>query len=181
MTGKLTQSSAGTAERITQARVKILSELRKVIVGRDDVIDLVLTALFSGGHCLITGVPGLAKTLLVKTLAEVLDLSFKRIQFPPDLMPADVVGTEIVEEDQTSGQRILKFVKGPIFANIVLADEISPDNCRLWDIVTNEKMDKDRFRRDLGQVEEAYQEVARRLGILPESGPGDLKGPEVLQ
>jgi MoxR-like ATPase len=123
MTGKLTQSSADTAERITQARVKILSELRKVIVGQDDVIDLVLTALFSGGHCLITGVPGLAKTLLVKTLAEVLDLTFKRIQFTPDLMPADIIGTEIIEE--TRGERRLKFIEGPVFAQIILADEIN--------------------------------------------------------
>ena len=86
------------AERVLAGRARILAELRKVIVGQDDVIDLVLTALFAGGHCLITGVPGLAKTLLVKTLADVLHLTFKRIQFTPDLMPADITGTEIIDE-----------------------------------------------------------------------------------
>src|SRR5512134_679671 len=110
-------------ERVTQGRERILSELRKVIVGQDEVIDLVLTALFTGGHCLITGVPGLAKTLLIKTLADILDLSFKRIQFTPDLMPADITGTEILEEQ--GGSRMMRFVKGPVFAQIVLADEIN--------------------------------------------------------
>ena len=106
-----------------RGREQILAELRKVIVGQDDVIDLVLTALFTGGHCLITGVPGLAKTLLVKTLAEALHLSFKRIQFTPDLMPADITGTEVLEEE--NGHRALRFVKGPVFAQIILADEIN--------------------------------------------------------
>ena len=118
-----TTSTAAVAERVMQGRAQILSELRKVIVGQDDVIDLVLTALFTGGHCLITGVPGLAKTLLIKTLAEVLHLSFKRIQFTPDLMPADITGTEIIEE--ANGHRELTFVKGPVFAQIILADEIN--------------------------------------------------------
>ncbi len=116
-------SSAGVAERVMQGREDILVELRKVIVGQEDVIDLVLTALFTGGHCLITGVPGLAKTLLIKTLAEVLHLTFKRIQFTPDLMPADITGTEIIEE--AGGHRELTFVKGPVFAQIILADEIN--------------------------------------------------------
>jgi MoxR-like ATPase len=110
-------------ERVAQGRERILTEIRKVIIGQDDVIDLVLTALFTGGHCLITGVPGLAKTLLIKTLADILDLSFKRIQFTPDLMPSDITGTEILEEQ--GGVRGLRFVKGPIFAQIVLADEIN--------------------------------------------------------
>src|ERR1700754_1324194 len=108
------------AERVADGRARILSEIRKVIVGQDAVLDLVLIALFTGGHCLITGVPGLAKTLLIKTLAEILDLSFKRIQFTPDLMPADITGTEIL--DETGGVRALRFVQGPIFAQIVLAD-----------------------------------------------------------
>ena len=116
-------SAAEVAERVTGGREKILTELRKVIVGQDDVVELVLTALFTGGHCLITGVPGLAKTLLVKTLAEVLHLSFKRIQFTPDLMPADITGTEVLEEED--GHRALRFVKGPVFAQILLADEIN--------------------------------------------------------
>ena len=115
--------AAAGAERLTQSRDRILVELRKAIVGQDAVIDLVLTALFTGGHCLITGVPGLAKTRLIKTLAAILDLRFKRIQFTPDLMPADITGTEILEE--TGGHRALTFVKGPIFAQIVLADEIN--------------------------------------------------------
>ena len=112
-----------TAERVAEGREQILAELRKVIVGQDEVVEEVLIALFTGGHCLITGVPGLAKTLLIKTLADVLDLDFKRIQFTPDLMPSDITGTEILEEEQ--GHRRLQFVKGPIFAQIILADEIN--------------------------------------------------------
>ena len=111
------------AARVAQSRQTILNELRKVIVGQDEVVDEVLMSLFCGGHCLITGVPGLAKTLLVKTLAEILHLSFKRIQFTPDLMPADITGTEIIDED--NGHRALRFVHGPIFAQIILADEIN--------------------------------------------------------
>src|SRR5262245_46125249 len=114
---------AAVAERVAQERNRILAEIRKVIVGQDDVIDQVLIALFTGGHCLITGVPGLAKTLLIKTLAQILDLSFKRIQFTPDLMPADITGTEVLDEE--AGHRSLRFVKGPIFAQIILADEIN--------------------------------------------------------
>ena len=113
----------GLAEKVAESRKKILGELRKVIVGQDEVVDEVLMALFCGGHCLITGVPGLAKTLLVKTLSQILDLSFKRIQFTPDLMPADITGTEILDEDH--GTRALRFVQGPIFAQIILADEIN--------------------------------------------------------
>jgi MoxR-like ATPase len=116
-------SVATTAERVAEGREQILAELRKVIVGQDEVVEEVLIALFTGGHCLITGVPGLAKTLLIKTLAGILDLDFKRIQFTPDLMPSDITGTEILEED--AGHRRLHFVKGPIFAQIILADEIN--------------------------------------------------------
>ncbi len=116
-------AAAAAAERVREARARIMGELRKVIVGQDEAIDLVLTALFTGGHCLITGVPGLAKTLLIKTLADVLHLSFKRIQFTPDLMPADITGTEII--DDSAGHRELTFVKGPVFAQIILADEIN--------------------------------------------------------
>jgi len=111
------------AERVQLGRERILTELRKAIVGQDEVVDQVLIALFTGGHCLITGVPGLAKTLLIKTLAAILDLSFKRIQFTPDLMPSDITGTEILEEQH--GTRTLRFVQGPIFAQIILADEIN--------------------------------------------------------
>ena len=114
---------AATAEKVAEGREQILAELRKVIIGQDEVVEEVLIALFTGGHCLITGVPGLAKTLLIKTLAGILDLDFKRIQFTPDLMPSDITGTEILEEEQ--GTRRLHFVKGPIFAQIILADEIN--------------------------------------------------------
>ena len=114
---------AGLVERVAHGREQILQQIRKVIVGQDEVIEQVLTALFTGGHCLITGVPGLAKTLLIKTLAEILHLTFKRIQFTPDLMPADITGTEILDED--GGHRALRFAKGPIFAQIILADEIN--------------------------------------------------------
>jgi MoxR-like ATPase len=116
-------ATAELVDRVALGRERILAEVRKVIVGQDDVIDLVLTALFTGGHCLITGVPGLAKTLLIKTLAGILDLTFKRIQFTPDLMPSDITGTEVLEEEH--GHRVLRFVKGPVFAQIVLADEIN--------------------------------------------------------
>jgi MoxR-like ATPase len=111
------------ADSVAAGRERILAELRKVIVGQDEVVEEVLIALFTGGHCLITGVPGLAKTLLIKTIAEVLDLDFKRIQFTPDLMPSDITGTEILDEEQ--GTRRLRFVKGPIFGQIILADEIN--------------------------------------------------------
>src|SRR5688572_18683795 len=112
-----------SAEQVAAGRDRILTELRKIIVGQDEVVEQVLIALFTGGHCLITGVPGLAKTLLIKTLADILDLDFKRIQFTPDLMPSDITGTEILDEEQ--GSRRLRFVKGPIFAQIILADEIN--------------------------------------------------------
>ena len=111
------------AAEVQEGRERILHELRKVIVGQDEVVDQVLIALFTGGHCLLTGVPGLAKTLLIKTLAEILHLSFKRIQFTPDLMPADITGTEVL--DEANGHRSLRFLKGPIFAQIILADEIN--------------------------------------------------------
>jgi len=103
----------------------IKSEIHKVVIGQEDVIDLLLISLFSKGHCVLVGVPGLAKTLLIKTLAETLGLSFNRIQFTPDLMPGDITSTEIIEENKETGQKGFKFIKGPIFANIVLADEIN--------------------------------------------------------
>ncbi len=118
-----TTDIAAVAERVATGRNRILAEIRKVIVGQDEVIDQVLMAVFTGGHCLITGVPGLAKTLLIKTVAQILDLSFKRIQFTPDLMPADITGTEVLDEE--GGHRSLRFVRGPVFAQIILADEIN--------------------------------------------------------
>src|ERR687887_2034132 len=117
------ESAEEVVSRVLNGRTQIREELQKVIVGQTEAVDLVLTALFTGGHCLITGVPGLAKTLLIKSLAGILDLNFKRIQFTPDLMPSDITGTEILDEEQ--GTRRLRFVKGPIFAQIILADEIN--------------------------------------------------------
>lgn len=113
----------GLVKKMQEGREQIVAEIKKVIIGQEDIIDELLIALFAGGHCLVTGVPGLAKTLLIKTVADILKVDFSRIQFTPDLMPADVVGAEIVEE--TDGNRALKFVKGPIFTNILLADEIN--------------------------------------------------------
>ncbi|RKZ02091.1 MAG: AAA family ATPase [Candidatus Hydrothermota bacterium] len=112
-------------EFVALSREKIVSEIGKVIVGQHEIIDQLLIALFSGGHVLIVGVPGLAKTLLVKTLASILDLKFSRIQFTPDLMPSDIIGTDIIEEDLETGRKHFKFVAGPIFANMILADEIN--------------------------------------------------------
>jgi MoxR-like ATPase len=114
-----------SVEQLRQAHSRILEQVRHVIVGQDQVIDEMLIAIFARGHCLLVGVPGLAKTLLVSTLARTLSLSFKRIQFTPDLMPSDITGTEILAEDRQTGQRQFKFLKGPVFANLILADEIN--------------------------------------------------------
>jgi MoxR-like ATPase len=113
------------ADRMNQAQEQILRELRKSIIGQDDVIEQVLISLFVGGNSIITGVPGLAKTLIVHTVSQVLDLNFARIQFTPDLMPSDITGTDIIQEDPATGKRELVFMPGPIFNNIVLADEIN--------------------------------------------------------
>ena len=112
-------------ERFQSVRDAILAQVRQVIVGQEEVLDQILTALFVGGHCLITGLPGTAKTLMVRTIAQTLGLVFRRIQFTPDLMPSDITGTDIIEEDPTTGHRRWTFVPGPIFGNIVLADEIN--------------------------------------------------------
>ncbi len=112
-------------ESLRDIRGKIFSEIGKVIIGQYEIIDQLLVAQLCQGHCLLIGVPGLAKTLMIKTLAHVLDLSFKRIQFTPDLMPSDITGTEVLEEDKTTGKRGFRFFKGPIFGNIILADEIN--------------------------------------------------------
>jgi MoxR-like ATPase len=112
-------------ENLNKAKAQLLAELHKVIIGQDEVIELLLQAMLSRGHCLLVGVPGLAKTLMISTLADVLKLGFNRIQFTPDLMPSDVTGTEVIEEDRSTGRREFRFVRGPIFANIILADEIN--------------------------------------------------------
>jgi MoxR-like ATPase len=111
--------------RFQKVRDNIVTQVRRVIVGQDEVLEQVMIALFVGGHCLITGLPGTAKTLLVRTLAQTLGLEFRRIQFTPDLMPSDITGTDIIEEDSTTGRRTWTFVPGPIFANVLLADEIN--------------------------------------------------------
>lgn len=112
-------------QELKNSHAEIIHEIAKVIIGQQKVIDELLISLFSRGHCLLVGVPGLAKTLLISTVARVLDLKFSRIQFTPDLMPSDITGTEVIEEDQTTGRKAFKFVRGPVFANIVLADEIN--------------------------------------------------------
>ena len=116
---------AKAVEKLGKARDAIVSELRKTIVGMDDVIDEMMIAIFSRGHCLLVGVPGLAKTLLVSSLAETMSLGFKRIQFTPDLMPSDITGTELLQEDPETHERRFKFQKGPVFTNLLLADEIN--------------------------------------------------------
>ncbi|MDP6651933.1 MAG: AAA family ATPase [Gammaproteobacteria bacterium] len=117
------QDDLALVKRMQEGREKIVAEIKKVIIGQEEIINELLIALFGGGHVLVTGVPGLAKTLLIKTVADILEVDFSRIQFTPDLMPADVVGSEVIEE--SGGKRKLKFVKGPIFTNILLADEIN--------------------------------------------------------
>jgi len=112
-------------ENLNKAKAQMLAELHKVIIGQDAVIENLMQALLSRGHCLLVGVPGLAKTLMISTLAQVLKLTFTRIQFTPDLMPSDITGTDVIEEDLTTGRRAFRFVKGPVFANIILADEIN--------------------------------------------------------
>lgn len=123
MHGELSENEI--LKKLQDGKEQIITQLRKRIIGQDEIIEKVLIALFAGGHCLITGVPGLAKTLLIKSLGEILDLSYKRIQFTPDLMPADITGIDVIEEDRTKGTRGIKFIRGPIFANIILADEIN--------------------------------------------------------
>src|SRR3989454_1745336 len=125
MTQAVPKDDLRLLEDLKEARGAILGELRKVIVGQDQVVEQLLTVLFANGHCLLVGVPGLAKTLLVSTLSKILDLKFSRIQFTPDLMPSDITGTEILEDDPVTGRRAFKFIHGPIFANMVLADEIN--------------------------------------------------------
>jgi MoxR-like ATPase len=119
------EDDIAAVQRLRQANDRVRNEVRKVIVGMEQVVDEMMIAIFSRGHCLLVGVPGLAKTLLVSSMAQALSLSFKRIQFTPDLMPSDITGSEVLLDDPTTRQRIFKFVKGPIFANLVLADEIN--------------------------------------------------------
>jgi MoxR-like ATPase len=120
-----TEDDLEAIARLGEARKKLKQEIARVIVGQEHIVDDLLTALFARGHCLMIGVPGLAKTLMVRTIAQAIDLAFNRVQFTPDLMPSDITGTEIIEEDRSTGSRQFRFVKGPVFANILLADEIN--------------------------------------------------------
>ena len=121
----MADAESSPVEQLRQVREVMIHEIRKVIVGQEDVIDALLIALFSRGHCLLVGVPGLAKTLMISTLAKVLNLRFNRIQFTPDLMPSDITGTDIIQEDAQTGKRVFNFIRGPIFTNMLLADEIN--------------------------------------------------------
>ncbi len=112
-------------DRVAEVATKLEAELAKAIIGQQRVIREILIAFLAGGHCLLRGVPGLAKTLLIKKLAQAVDLKFNRIQFTPDLMPSDILGAEVIEEDRTTGRRVIRFIRGPVFANILLADEIN--------------------------------------------------------
>ena len=123
---RLTDSQAAVSlERVAEVAGRLERELAKAIIGQQRVVREILIAFVAGGHCLLRGVPGLAKTLLIKKLAEAVDLRFNRIQFTPDLMPSDILGAEVIEEDRATGKRVIRFIKGPIFANIILADEIN--------------------------------------------------------
>ncbi len=122
---ELSQEDVALLQELNQSFAQIKQQLGRVIVGQAEVVDQLLVAIFSQGHCLLEGVPGLAKTLMVSTLAQTLDLDFKRIQFTPDLMPSDITGTEVIQEDKSTGTRHFKFLPGPIFSNIILADEIN--------------------------------------------------------
>ncbi|MFL2907894.1 MAG: AAA family ATPase, partial [Limisphaerales bacterium] len=124
-TPSMTEHEVAAVEQLKEARAKVRAELSKVIIGQNDVVDQTLISIFTKSHSLLIGVPGLAKTLLVSSLAETLKLDFKRIQFTPDLMPSDITGTEVIYQDPATNQREFKFLKGPIFSNIVLADEIN--------------------------------------------------------
>lgn len=121
----MSDSDLQAVEKLSEAYNSICNELSRVIVGQQRVIEEILVAMFARGHCLLVGVPGLAKTLMVRSIADALDLQFSRVQFTPDLMPSDITGTEVIQEDKSTGDRVFRFLKGPIFANMILADEIN--------------------------------------------------------
>lgn len=121
----LNDNDTQAVKTLNDAYQRITAELGKAIVGQSQVIEELLIAMFAGGHCLLVGVPGLAKTLLIRTLADAISLRFSRIQFTPDLMPADIIGTEVIHEDKASGNREFRFLEGPVFAHVILADEIN--------------------------------------------------------
>jgi MoxR-like ATPase len=146
--------SLADSERLRQTADKIREQLSKLIVGQDEVIDLLLISVFCRGHCLLEGAPGLAKTLLVSSLAKSLGLTYSRIQFTPDLMPADIIGTEIIEEDRATGRRDLRFIAGPIFSHVILADEINrtppKTQSALLEAMQERQVTVGRVRREIG-------------------------------
>src|SRR5438309_6647760 len=125
MTAQVQESDVKLLETLRSAHKQLRAEIGKIIIGQEEVLDQLLMAIFCRGHALLVGVPGLAKTLMVSTLAQALDMTFKRIQFTPDLMPTDITGTEVIQDDPVTRQRVFKFLPGPIFAHVVLADEIN--------------------------------------------------------
>jgi MoxR-like ATPase len=161
-------------EKISVARTQIREELGKIIIGQEDVIEQLIVTLLARGHCLLVGVPGLGKTLLVKSIAKIFSLEFKRIQFTPDLMPADIFGTEVVEEDPATGKRHFRFTKGPIFANIVLADEINRTPPRTQAALL-EAMEE----RHVTSGGETYQ-LAPPFFVLATQNPIELEGTYAL-
>ena len=140
---------------------RLVEAISQVLLGKQEQVRLALACLLAGGHLLIEDRPGMGKSTLAETLARGSSLAFKRVSFTSDLLPADLTGINVFD----AGTAQFRFQAGPLFSQVLLADEISPDNCRLWDTQTNEKMDKDRFRRDLGGLLNAYQEIARRLCV----------------
>src|SRR2546427_6960112 len=162
------------ADKMKVGRQEIIAELGKRIIGQSDVIELILTTLFVGGNSLIVGVPGLAKTLLVATLAQVLDLKFNRIQFTPDLMPSDITGTDIINEDATTGRRQMVFAPGPIFANIVLADEINRTPPKTQSALL-EAMQEHRIT-----IQGRTYELAEPFFVFATQNPIELEGPYPL-
>ena len=123
----ISQDDESLAQELVSSYEMIKSQVQRVIVGQDQVLEQLIIAMLAKGHCLLEGVPGLAKTLMIRSLSQAIDLGFRRIQFTPDLMPADITGTDIIQEDKITGNRELVFEKGPIFSQIILADEIKPD------------------------------------------------------
>ena len=164
------------AQYFAQRFEAVVGNVERFIQGKDDVVRLALTSLLAEGHLLMEDVPGVGKTSLARSLSASLGLSGSRIQFTPDLLPSDVTGVTVFHQSKDA----FEFHPGPVFANIVLADEISPDCCRLWDVTSGDKLDKDRIRRDLGGVLEAYTEVARRLGVLTENPRPKGSGPVLV-
>ena len=158
--GKSTLNTSLQPEAAAAQMQRLMYEVKRVVVGQDAFLERVLIALLAQGHLLIEGVPGLAKTLTVNTLAKTLNGSFNRIQFTPDLLPADLVGTRIFNQQTSEFSTVL----GPVFANLLLADEISPDSCRLWDLRRPEGAGG---VAEPGPLADVYTELARRLGVLP--------------